>query len=643
MDRINALENEIAQAEGVHKIDLRLELAYKLRMNDPQKSTEQAFTAYKESRAAGETQLELRTLNQICTSALYDDEFQDAESWIDTLAQRGMELNHNVSISRSYIFKYRWSSRAGKLSEAAEYLIHALEFLNPRQNLSDCAVCYNGLGNIYYELHDVDKALENYNLALPLVKELNTNTYLTVKQNIGIVHLMKFEYHEAWEIYHSILDELPAEELGTKRLVILNLSHICHKTTEYEQAIVYIDQVIELSRKHFSEHDLIRPLCNKALVLVDMGKFDESIEIFKEAENLALKSENLPDLMEVYRGIVYYYKKINDLEELVKYFEKLFEVTEKLHKSDKLGEIERYETLHQINLYKEQSLMLEERNNLIADQNEKLQESMNKLLSKDKELEIELKNAFKTIDKKDDLLAAHHRLASIGEMIAIIAHQWKQPLNIINSMVFSIKDAYHFNELTEDFINEKAKMIDDLIQYLSQTMNDFRNFFKEQNNIDFMASDAIKGTVSLLKYALDIENVSVKTELKNDFTIHGSQNELIQVFLNLINNARDAFKEENIPQPIVKISLEEKLDHYLISFYDNGGPIPEELSDRIFEAYVSSKGEKGTGLGLNICQTIIEDRFKGKIYFQNTQDGVTFYIELPLKKTESPSNTGEVI
>jgi len=276
--------------------------------------------------------------------------------------------------------------------------------------------------------------------------------------------------------------------------------------------------------------------------------------------------------------------------------------------------------------------MLEERNTLFAEQNEKLQATMEKLITKDKELEIELRSAFNTINKKDDLLAAHHRLASIGEMIAIIAHQWKQPLNIINSMVFSIKDAYHFNELTEDFINEKAKMIDDLIQYLSQTMNDFRNFFKEQNNIDFMASDAIKGTVSLLSYALDIENVSVKTDLKKDFALHGSQNELIQVFLNLINNARDAFKEENIPQPVIKISLEKKPEHYLVSFYNNGGPIPEELSDKIFEAYVSSKGEKGTGLGLNICQTIIEDRFKGKIYFQNTQEGVTFYIELPLKK-----------
>jgi len=631
MDYEYALEKDIAEAEGAKKIDLRIDLAFKTRIENPQKSTEEALTAYKESIAAGETQLELRALNQICVTALYNDEFDDTEAWIDKLAQRGIEANHNVSIGRSYILKYRWSSRAGKLSEAAEYLIHALEFLNPEQNPSDCAACYNGLGNIYYELQDAEKALENYTLALPLVKNLSSNTYFTVKQNIGIVHLMRNEFNEAWEIYHSILDELPAGELGTKRLVILNLSYICHLTTEYEQAIVYIDQAIELSRKHFSEHDLIRPLCNKALILVDMEEFDKSIELFKEAEKFALKSENLAELREVYHGIAAYYKKTKDFEELVKYYEKLFEVTEKLHKSDKHGEIERYETLHQINLYKERSLILEENNTLIAEQNKNLQVTMEKLITKDKELEIELRSAFNTINKKDDLLAAHHRLASVGEMIAIIAHQWKQPLSIINSMVFSIKDAYHFDELTEDFINEKAKMIDDLIQYLSQTMNDFSNFFKKQNNIDFKVSAAVKGAVSLLEYALDIENVTVENDLENDFTINGSQNEITQVFLNLINNARDVFKEEKIPQPNIKITLDIKPDHYIISVYDNGGPIQEKLGNKIFDAYVSSKGEKGTGLGLNICQTIIEDRFKGKLYFQNTQDGVTFYIELPLK------------
>ncbi|MDP8220085.1 MAG: tetratricopeptide repeat protein, partial [Candidatus Stygibacter frigidus] len=565
MDIIDALENELVLAKGAKKIDLRLDIAFKIRIENPQKSTEAALTAYEESIAAGETQLELRALNQICTTALYNDDFKDAETWIDKLAQRGIETDHNASIGRSYIHKYRWSSRAGKLSEAAEYLIHALEFLNPEQNRSDCAACYNGLGNIYYELQDAEKSLKYYTLALPLVKNLSSNTYFAVKQNIGIVHLMRHEYNKAWDIYHSVLDELPAGELGTKRLVLINLSHICQKTTEYEQAIEYIDQVIELSSKHFPEHDLIRPLCNKGLILIDMGELDKSIKIFNKAEKLALKSENLADLMEVYHGIVVYYKKTKDFDRLVKYYDKLFKATEKLHKSDKHGEIEKYESLHQINIYKERSLMLEEKNKLIAEQNKNLQESMQKQLNKDKDLEIELKNAFNTINKKDEMLAAHHRLAAIGEMIAIIAHQWKQPLNIISSMVFSIKDAYHFDELTEDVINEKTKMIDDLIQYLSQTMNDFRNFFKEQNNVDFKVSAAVKGAVSLLDYALEQENVSVKTDLANDFTINGSQNELTQVFLNLINNARDAFKEENITQPNIKITLKKNPDHYLIS------------------------------------------------------------------------------
>ncbi|MDP8219942.1 MAG: tetratricopeptide repeat-containing sensor histidine kinase, partial [Candidatus Stygibacter frigidus] len=509
------------------------------------------------------------------------------------------------------------------------------EFFDPENNLSDISNCYNGLGNIYYELKNYEKALKYYNLAMDIDKELNSSDYLVVKHNIGIIHFLQNDYSQAWEIYHSILDELPSENLGLKRHVLIDLSALCQETAEYEQALAYIDQVIELCRNNFPVHDLISPLCSKALILVDKERFDEAELIFEEAEKSALASENLADINEVYRGIVKLYKSTNDLEKLVNYYEKLFDVTQKMNQSDQINKVEEFETQHQINLYKEQSKILSEKNRLIAEQNKYLKDSMQNLVTKDKALENKLKKALQTINKKDALLAAHHRLAAIGEMIAIIAHQWKQPLNIISSMVFSIKDAYHFDELTEDIINEKTKMIDDLIQYLSQTMNDFRNFFKEQNNVDFKVSAAVEGAVSLLNYALEQENVTVKIDLENDFTINGSQNELTQVFLNLINNARDAFKEENITQPNIKITLNKNPDHYLISVYDNGGPIPEELCDKIFDAYVSSKGEKGTGLGLNICQTIIEDRFHGKIYFQNTLDGVAFNIEFPKDKNSA--------
>ena len=394
--------------------------------------------------------------------------------------------------------------------------------------------------------------------------------------------------------------------------------------------------------EHGLNIEIIRTFCNLMNVQIILEKTEKVSDNIKKAEKF-IQQDQLTEQIELLQINIKYCQMINDLPRQIDYYEKLVAAKDKLNQEKELEQVIKFEDKHQINHYKEKYQLLESRNKLIDEQNKYLQESMQKLLNKEKELEIELKNAFRTIDKKDDLLAAHHRLASVGEMIAIIAHQWKQPLSIINSLVFGIKDAYHYNELTEDFINEKAKMIDDLIQYLSQTMNDFRNFFKEQNNMDFKASDAVKGAISLLSYALDKENVSVIYDFDKDFSVHGAQNELIQVFLNLINNARDAFKEEKKPQPIINIFLDITSNHNIISLYNNGGPILEELNKKIFEAYVSSKGEKGTGLGLNICQTIIEDRFKGKIYFQNTQDGVTFYIELPLIKTENTCNTGEVI
>ncbi|MCF7911587.1 MAG: tetratricopeptide repeat protein [Candidatus Cloacimonetes bacterium] len=479
MDKIDLLEKEMSLAQGAKKIDLRLDLAFLLRMKDPPASLEHALTAYEEAKTAGEEKLELRALQQICTSALYNKEFQDADIWIDKLAERGIELNHNASIGRSYIMKYRWSVREGKLSTAAEYLTNALKFLDPAQNLSDVATCYNGLGNIYYELKDHQKALKYYNQAMPLVKNLNSNAYFTVRQNIGIIHLMIHEYDQAWEIYHNLLDELPADDIGARRLVLLNLSHICHKVTEFDQALVYIDQVIKLSEGQLPTHNLIRPFCNKGLILIDLEDYKAALKYIQKAETIALDSENQADLMEVYHAMVAFYKKFGELEKLVDYHEKLFEVMQKLLNTEQLSEINKFESRHQINLYRDQNEILEDRNKLIAEQNKFLKESMKILLDKDTATKIQLKNAFKSKGLKENQLTGQQPLASINDKTADIVQQWKQPLNMIKSLVFSIKEAYNLNELTEDSIDHKTKIIDDLIQYLTKTINDFSEFFKE--------------------------------------------------------------------------------------------------------------------------------------------------------------------
>jgi len=468
-------------AEGISK---RLENAYKIRMTNSHLSTEQALTAYQEAVDIKDTTLELRAINTICTAALYNTDFTEHEQWIDLLQQRSIELDNPAYTGVSYILRSRWSSNSGKLTEAAGFLLKALDYLDPKLNLQNVATCYNSLGKIYFKNKNYDKAYEYLMKAKPFADDLPIGFYFNLQQNIGAIHIVRKEYTEAWNIFHDLLPKIPKSELIIKTIVLQNLGHICQITDELPDALNYFQEARDLKLQAGINHELIRTICNIVYIYLDSENADKAYENLQIANNIIPECK-LIDKIYLYKAFIRYYKYINDLANQVAYYEKLIAAKDMLAERDNLKKVDKLEAQHQINLYKEKSLMLEKKNNHIAGQNKKLQATMEKLIKKDKDLEIEMRNAFNTINKKDDLLAAHHRLASVGEMIAIIAHQWKQPLSIINSMVFSIKDAYHYNELSEDFINEKAKMIDDLIQYLSQTMNDFRNFFKKQNNVDF--------------------------------------------------------------------------------------------------------------------------------------------------------------
>ncbi len=635
MTEIVELERRIAEADIKESISLRLELAYKTRLTDPKASMQHALKAYQDACNLNEPDEELRALNAICTAYLYDDEIQDKNKWIDLLIQRGIELDNNAAVGRAYFYLYRWNIRSENLTEAAQYLNKALEFFDPQQHSGEVVSCYNGLGNVHFKLKSYDKALEYYNLALPLVPPASQYYPFNILQNIGSIHVIKKEYELAWKVYNDILSRLPNSEIDTKYLVLQNLGHLCQRTDKLTQAVDFFQQALEIKLEAGIKRDIIRSLCNLAMAYLSLKDYAQSLEKLQQAEKLVLETEDLSNQIEVYQCFVEYYKSSHNLQNQVSYYEKLLAAMLELHQSDSLNKINEFEIHHQINLYKEKSQLLNQKNLLISQQNQNLKSSADELVSRNKNLEIRLKNAFSTIKKKDDLLTAHHRLASIGEMIAIIAHQWQQPLSIINAVVYSIKDAYYYEELSEAVINEKVQTIDDLINYLSQTLNDFRNFFKEQDYKDFYISASVKSALSLLEYALKLENISIETDFHNDFILAGSQNELTQVFLNLINNARDAIKEENIPHPQLKITLVKDHDFNLISFYNNGGPVPvpDNIAQHIFDAYISSKGEKGTGLGLNICKTIIEERFHGNIWFENTIEGVFFHIKFPVQNT----------
>jgi len=243
--------------------------------------------------------------------------------------------------------------------------------------------------------------------------------------------------------------------------------------------------------------------------------------------------------------------------------------------------------------------------------------------------------------QKDEQLMEQSRLAQMGEMISMIAHQWRQPLGAIGSAVIGLKLQLRSKRIDfkkEDEVDTYLKGLDtqydtvnEYVQFLSATIDDFRSFFKpnkEKENINILLP--IKKALQIVEVSLKNQNIELLTNYVNSGEIRIYSNELTQVMLNILKNAEDNFIEKNIKDAKISISTIKSNDHYIISIWDNGGGIEPELLSKIFDPYYSTKdGKNGTGLGLYMSKIIIEEHNDGALSAKNTEDGIEFTIKLP--------------
>jgi len=194
--------------------------------------------------------------------------------------------------------------------------------------------------------------------------------------------------------------------------------------------------------------------------------------------------------------------------------------------------------------------------------------------------------------------------------------------------VQSFEEAWEFEEMTAEYLEEQIKLVMDQIFYMSETITDFRNFFKSDSMEDFDLKEVLKKAMGLLDYMLKQSEIVVLTELSEDCRISGNPNEIIQVVMNIVNNARDAMLENSIESPMIKLSLNKLPDGIEITIFNKGNQIPEPVKVKLFEPYFSTKGKNGTGIGLYICKMIIENKYKGTIEVANCEEGVEFIIKL---------------
>lgn len=234
------------------------------------------------------------------------------------------------------------------------------------------------------------------------------------------------------------------------------------------------------------------------------------------------------------------------------------------------------------------------------------------------------------LKEKENILLHQSKHAAMGEMISIIAHQWRQPLAFISSIVTRLKLKNNKNQIDKDFLNNKLNEMNDYIQYMSVTIDDFRNFFtQDKKRVYISLIEIAKIVKKMLEESFIINNIKIEVEEENLSKIHTFKNDIIQVLLNILNNSKDAFFDKNIENKLIKISFKETEEKQYIFIEDNAQGIDENIINNIFTAYFSTKNEKnGTGLGLYICKIIIEKKFNGTILVENKNSGVLFTIIL---------------
>jgi len=254
-----------------------------------------------------------------------------------------------------------------------------------------------------------------------------------------------------------------------------------------------------------------------------------------------------------------------------------------------------------------------------------------------------MRNMENELAKQQQQLITQSRLAQMGEMISMIAHQWRQPLGAISASIINLRlrlelEDFDFSskEGIEDakvYFVEQFEGIDGLVQNLTTTIDDFRNFYKSnKKSVKVSFQEVLEKALTIIRTSLINDDIKLIYNYNSDEKLELYDNEIMQVLLNILKNSQDNFKEKEIEDPEIIITVNENS----ISICDNGGGIPEDILEKIYDPYFSTKsGKNGTGLGLSMSKTIIEEHHAGSLNAFNTNNGVCFKIEVGVSKKET--------
>ena len=250
----------------------------------------------------------------------------------------------------------------------------------------------------------------------------------------------------------------------------------------------------------------------------------------------------------------------------------------------------------------------------------------------------ELLKEIKKNREKDSVLSQQSKMAAMGEMLANIAHQWRQPLSVISTASSGIRLKKEFNDLSEKEMFSSLSIIDNSAQYLSKTIDDFTNFFSSNKKMVLISTNKLWDSINtLISAQFKYNNIEFILDIKKE-NVSILANELIQVLLNIVNNSKDQFLLSPNEKRLIFVSIKLDQKNFVIEIKDNAGGINEDIISRVFEPYFTTKHQsQGTGIGLYMCEQIVSRNLKGTITAINTNfsykdenyKGASFIISIP--------------
>jgi signal transduction histidine kinase len=475
----------------------------------------------------------------------------------------------------------------GNYKAGIDYFQEAFELAKLTKDMN---LLYNETMNIavvFNNLKKFDKALEYMLYAEKLASQHNFD-------KSHLLNNLCACYGDAGYLEKAIEKGIELEgyliELGNKVLLVpcyLNLGNTYGVSGDYGKALEYLNKAEELASITNQSERFYELKFHKAVALTELSRTEEAIPLLEYALDRAVFHGKVENQARYLTALAHCYSIIGDYKNAYEKLEASNTISEKINDDSTNDKIARYQA----------------------------------------KLEVEHK-----LNEKEQLMMIYARQAEMGQMIAAIAHQWRQPITALSIILDSIYDAWEFGELDDKSLQTKITSGKELISSMNNTIRDFRSFFQEKQEYEiFNVREVIEKAVRFTDYRFRQEDIKLEFQVKDNCLLPGSSNQLLQALLIIINNSFDAFLGVKHHAPYVSILHKKEFNTSVIRIADNAGGIPENLIDKIFQLNFSTKKtEDNSGIGLYLAKMIIEVKFKGFISVKNSNNGAVFTIEIPL-------------